>query len=460
MAQTPPEPDDFSSRALFQRARDPIFVLNRHRRIRFVNSAFEQLTKRKLSELYGKLCTRRRRELPAWLASLTQAMSPPPEALDGEACTARRPAPPARVGPPWWDIAFFPLAAEDGTLGIVGRIRVIGAGQPKPPRALPEALAALSRQLPKQFAFAALASDAPACAHVADQIRLATQHRSPVLITGEPGSGKRTVARIIHHHGPTAEPAFLEIDAASLPVWALEHHLDLAGSGRFGSVCIREPALLPRDLQARIAGMCADASVPVRWLATCGREPEHDVASGRLLSDLHLALSVQTIRLVPLRERLVDLARLSQSILERMASAGLQAPAVADEAFELLRAYEWPGNLRELDAVLQAAAQTAHGARIELAHLPEAVRASATRALQPAALKPDEPQWRLDRLLEAVERRMIQLALKKSKGNKTEAAALLGIWRPRLIRRMEALNLEPGEAPENVDDAPPADRTV
>src|SRR5690349_11060265 len=117
MAKRPPSPEPFSHRALFDRACDPVFVLNQRRRLRYANTAFEELVKQSLDELYNLPCVRDRRAPP-----LGQGLAPPPEVLAGLPAVARRPPPPARVGPPWWDIAYFPLRGENGLLAIVGRI--------------------------------------------------------------------------------------------------------------------------------------------------------------------------------------------------------------------------------------------------------------------------------------------------------------------------------------------------
>lgn len=458
MARKPSAPSDFSSRALFQRAQDAIFVLNRHRRIRFVNAAFEQLTEQKSEDLYGMLCTRRR-SAPL----LAQTLAPPPECFGGQLGQVRRSAPPARVGPPWWDIWFLPLASAEGPLGIVGRIRVVGARSQAPPRALPDPLAALRHNLRQTYGWAELETDVAACAQVNQQIRLATQHRAPVIIVGEPGSGKRTVARIIHHDGPTAELAFLEMDAALLPDWALRRQLELVVGVHFGTVCIREPALLPRDVQARIAELIAESPASRRWLATCVGDMEHQVKSGRLAPDLFRALGVQAIRLIPLRERLDDLTRLTQRIFEQRAAGGaLPTPRISEDAWALLRAYAWPGNLRELADVLNSAANHAGSVPLEPAHLPHYVRVTAAYARSPAVGETAWSPLHLDHVLEAVEKRLIEVALRKAKGNRTDAAALLGIWRPRLLRRMAALGLESNtETPDvlkEADNAPPTDR--
>src|ERR1051326_2710082 len=148
MARSQPQREPFSSRALFERCSDPVFVLNQRRRLRYANPALEKLAGRALEDLYNLHCVRDRRAEP-----LAQALAPPPEVMSGAPGQARRPVPPARVGPPWWDASFLPMKGDDGLLAIVGRIAVIGATPPAKPRVLPEGLVQLRQRLTPRFAF-------------------------------------------------------------------------------------------------------------------------------------------------------------------------------------------------------------------------------------------------------------------------------------------------------------------
>jgi len=115
------------------------------------------------------------------------------------------------------------------------------------------------------------------------------------------------------------------------------------------------------------------------------------------------------------------------------------AKGLTQEAWEMLRAYAWPGNLRELYAALQVAVQQTSQERIDAAHLPGAVRLAVRMAETPGA--EGEKKLSLDKFLEEAERRLIRLALRRARGNRSRAAELLEVWRPRLLRRMEALGI-------------------
>ena len=116
MATSPPPPSGkgrptgsagFGWRAFFQQSATPVFVLGRGKRLRFANAAWEKLTGAKLADALGMVCSARRSSTP-----LQAALAPTPEALAGRADRVRRPAPPGRNGPPWWDVTFAPLAGE------------------------------------------------------------------------------------------------------------------------------------------------------------------------------------------------------------------------------------------------------------------------------------------------------------------------------------------------------------
>src|SRR3954468_7938808 len=132
--RSPPPSETFHTRAFLQRARDPVFVLNRKRRLRFANAAWEQLTGQSLADAYDLYCTRTA-DTP-----LARALAPPPEVMAGGQGRVRRPPPKARVGPPWWDIAYLPLAGEGGLFGILGRIPVVATAPAAKPRPLPDGL--------------------------------------------------------------------------------------------------------------------------------------------------------------------------------------------------------------------------------------------------------------------------------------------------------------------------------
>jgi transcriptional regulator with AAA-type ATPase domain len=447
----PADPDDFRWQAFFQRSTDPLFLLNRQRLLLFVNRAWEALAGLSAAQARGLICRKQQPAAPDDTLEdvLTHALCPPPEALRGAAATTRRllPASALRTETPrWWDVDFMPLCDGDTLRGILGRIKPLPVEAAPPPAPLPEKIGALRQRVAGRYGLDWLSSAAPAMRRLAEQVRLAASLPSPALIVGEPGSGKESVARIIHYHSRRREKAFVSLDCARLPTDAVADVLlqkqATVHRRMAGTVYLHEPQRLPRDVQQDVVTLLAAADVP-RVLAGCDGDPDEEVKVGRLLPELWCALAVLVLRVPPLRERRADLPLLVERILQR--AAPLVETAVKDltpAAWEVLRGHAWPGNVRELIDVLSTACLSAKGA-IDVADLPAPLRL--THRLAETAGPTAERPLPLDSLLEETERRLIQLALKRTRGNKKRAAELLEVSRPRLTRRMMILGLIEGE---------------
>jgi transcriptional regulator with AAA-type ATPase domain len=424
----------------FQRASDPLFVINRHRRIVFVNRAWERLTGIAIAQARQIAC-RPRRAPETWEDLLGHLLRPPDEVLEGRPGHARQRVPrfdPARC---WWDIDFLPFRDESGLLFILGRICTAPVATSAGPTTLPESALALREPVLARYGIESLASDLPALRRVADQARLAARVRVPALLIGERGTGKEWVARIIHALGPDRRRPFVALDCVRLIPAALTGILfgegELAQALEVGTLYLREPSHLPRELQQRLGALLAlgDEGHGPRIVAGLSGDPEEEVRPGRLLDELASRLATLTIRLPPLRERRADLPRLVERLLERAGSAaGRRVTALTPAAWEVLRSYPWPGNLSELYAVLAGACGRATGERLDASDLPLHLR------LGPRPAVGDRP-LPLKELLEGAERRLIELALRQAGGNKSRAAELLAIWRPLLLRRMAALGI-------------------
>ncbi|HEV3082832.1 MAG TPA: sigma 54-interacting transcriptional regulator [Gemmataceae bacterium] len=442
---SPPETAEFRWQALFQRAREPVFVLNRRRRILFVNRSWETLTGISAAEARGLACVRRG-PLPQdpWDVVVRSLCCPPPEVLKGETGKSRRLVPGTSARARWWDVEFLPFHDDQGLLCIVGKITVVPQGQPAAAAPLPEKLMALREGRRQRYSLAQLASNVPAHQRIADQVRLAGQARVAVLILGEPGTGKATVARTIHEHG-SSPGKFMALDCRRLPAPALAALLvgkEEIGSGTLsGGTCyLKEPQRLPRDVQARLCDALkgsAESAQP-RIIAGMSAPPADEVKAGRLVEELHAVLGTLVIALPALRERQADLGYLVEQFLKR-AYEDHPVKGLTEKAWDIMRGYAWPGNLRELFAVLQFGCLKTDQDLIDAEHLPAplrlSVRLAETAGAEAAKALP------LDRLLEEAERRLIRLALRRAKGNRSRAAELLEIWRPRLLRRMEALGI-------------------
>jgi PAS domain S-box-containing protein len=452
--ETPP-PRDFRWSAIFRRSAEPIFFLNRHRRLLFVNAAWERLTGLGNAEVRGLACKRSNPADPThpWEDVLAHALCPPRDVLQGRPGRARRLVPRAG-GVHWWDVEFFPLCDERGVLGYLGKILPVaaeGGGEQQP---LPERVVALRESLARRYSLEGLASRMPVMQRVAEQVRLAGQIRVPVLIRGEAGAGKQWLARTIHHQGGTGAANFVLLDCRHLPAAFLEKALFDEGGlilqAAAGTLYVKEPALLPRDVQARLCLLLADARPATpRVLAGCSGDPAVDVRSGRLLEELYCALTALVIEVPPLRQRTADLPWLAERFLARAGEeGGKTVKGLTADAWAVVRGHTWPGNLRELYRVLAGAREHTPGEWIDVADLPMYLRLGGPSTEAPAA-----PSLPLDWLLQEAERRLIQLALRKTGGNKAKTAEMLAIWKPRLLRRMKALGLtDPDEDRQTPED--------
>jgi transcriptional regulator with PAS, ATPase and Fis domain len=433
---------DFRWRALFQRTRDALFVLNRQRRFLFVNTAWEMQTRLSAAEARGLACVRRPlQQQDPWDIVVRSLCCPPPEVQKGRAARVRRLVPGSPAEARWWVIDFMPLASADGLLAIIGKLS--GAADPDPVATLPlpEKLMALREGIRRRYSIESLAAHSVGSQLIEAQVRVAGEIVAPILICGEAGTGKQWIARVIHGQSTWHEQPFLVVDCRRLPAELIGDLCQAPGDSH-RTIFLKEPQHLPRDYQLRLheairAG--ADKSGP-RVVAACSSAPAGEVAAGRLVQELYATLATLVIHVAPLRERMADLPLLVQQLLPRAnGSQGACATALAPEASELLGRYAWPGNLRELYAALQCGCVRAKGNRIEAENLPAhirlALRLDEVESPQPARL------MSLDQILEMTERRLIVRALGYAKGNRNRAAELLSIWRPRLLRRMQALGI-------------------
>jgi len=439
---------DFRWQALFQRSSDPIFVLNRRRRILFVNQAWEKLTGIGATEARGLACIRRTPIVQdPWDVVIRALCCPPPEVLKGQPGRTRRLVPGTKTAWRWWEFDFLPFRDSDGLLCVLGKIAAPSEREQVETPPLPEKLAALRSGVEQRHSLDRLAGNSPAMRRVLEQVRLASESRFPVLIRGERGAGKSWVARTIHYQRSGNPGPFVALDCTRLPASALAavlfDHYSLRGQADQGTRYLREPGNLPRDAQARLCdlmGASSAASEP-RIMAGCDVDPADEAGTSRLLEELHCALSTLVIEVPPLRERQTDMPTLVDRLLER-ANTGREQPVIGltPEAWEFVRAYSWPGNLRELYSALQTACLHAPNDRLDVCHFPAALRLAVRLDETPDASK--ELALPLDHLLEQAERRLILLALRKAQGNRSRAAEILSIWRPRLLRRMEALKIQ------------------
>ena len=293
----------------------------------------------------------------------------------------------------------------------------------------------------------------------------------PVLITGEPGTGKGLAARSLHELGPRRDARFVSLRVAGLPRERLEREL-VGEDGTGGAVAVAaggtlhlsEVTELSTAAQARLAAVLdqiEQSGARVRVVATTADDMGRLLAEGRIRRDLHDRLAVTTLRMPPLRERPEDVDDLARGALARTAAAGEPRTLTAG-ALEALREHPWPGNVRELENVVRRAAAL-NGAGALSAEMITAELAASAAAPAPAALSEHPVEDHLeravasafaggapppglhDRMVQALERPLLRTALSSSGGNQIRAAELLGLNRNTLRKRLHELGLRSRE---------------
>ncbi len=277
--------------------------------------------------------------------------------------------------------------------------------------------------------------------------------RSTVLITGESGTGKEVVARAIHWQGTRSGQAFVPVNCAAIAEGVLESELFGHVRGAFtgatsdrpgilvaagqGTVFLDEIGEIPASTQVKLlrvlqerrvrpVGSSEEKPFEARVLAATNKNLETEVRAGRFREDLFYRLNVITLELPPLRERQDDIPQLAQYFLDRMAiELGRPGLRFTDEARSLLQRYPFPGNVRQLQNMVERAATLSDTDVLGPETLPPAVSGYAEPA--PAGTVELPAQFSLERHLDQLERQYLMEALQQAEGVKTRAAELLNL---------------------------------
>jgi len=295
----------------------------------------------------------------------------------------------------------------------------------------------------------------PAIVEVRQVIEKVASTRTTVLLTGESGTGKEVAARAIHARGDRADQPFVAVNCGAIPEGLIESEFfghergaftgatearpglfEVAGSGTLfldevGELTPPLQVKLLRALQERRirrVGGKVDLAISARILAATNRDLAEDVKAGRFREDLYYRLNVIQLRLPPLRERREDLPEFCKVFVERFAAElGRPPPSLSPESQRLLEHHRWPGNLRELSNVLERAVTLVGGDVIGPELLPTSLRGGGDDLAPQAALQLPAEGIDLQAYLDAVERRILEQALARTGGVKTEAARLLAL---------------------------------
>ena len=334
----------------------------------------------------------------------------------------------------------------------------------------------LRERLAERGRFEQMVGRSPAMQSVFSVIEKVAVARTTVLITGESGVGKELVARAVHQRSGRATAPFIPVNCGAIPEGLIESELfghakgaftgaQVAKQGLFqaaqdGTLFLDEIGDLPAPLQVKLlralqerrirpVGDTADVEVDVRLVAATNKDLEAEMRAGRFREDLFYRLNVVQIRVPPLRERREDVLPLADHFLRRFAAEhGRPMPVLSAETRRRLDDYPFPGNVRELENLMERAVALSAGDEVTVDALPAALRMGA------ASISPDGPlpdAFSLESHLEAIERQLIDRALAESRGVKKDAAARLGLTFRQFRHRVKKLSGQPTDGDEDTD---------
>ncbi len=464
---------------VLSQTQDGVFILDANCRYILFNTACERLTGCRSSEVLGAVCNEVRvaecRDEEGRL--LEGSLCPGWAVFQGDVSHARqRTLIRTRDGQQRWLETHYTALLGPGNRPevLIGVMRDISEAKVSEEdlaastSRLRGELESLKQRVCEDYGFIGIVSRSDAMRPVFERIAAASECSSPVLIFGENGTGKETIARIIHDSGPTKEQSFVSVtcigvsrdfiegevfgSSRRLANSPLAERIGAYAMAKGGTLFIDDVSALPSATQARLlramqerkytAGDGSEQDVSdVRIIAGSTRPTRDLISAGRLREDLYYRLSVITIELPALRSRKEDIPLFVDQIISDFRRAGgRDVTEVEPGVWEALEGHRWPGNLRELQNVVEGALATGSGRVLRA----EDVRAALRRRDRSGSSEIADPV-ELDGVLADVERRTILDALRRARGHRSRAAQIMGISRSRLYRRMEVLGIVPSE---------------
>jgi two-component system response regulator PilR (NtrC family) len=311
-----------------------------------------------------------------------------------------------------------------------------------------------------------LLGESSAMRGIRSKIEKVARSQAPVYISGESGSGKELVARLIHQQSSRSDKPFVAINCGAISLELMESEFFGHKKGSFtgavtdkkglfqaaegGTLFLDEVADLPQSLQVKLlraiqekkvrpVGEQLEVPVDIRLLSATHRNLADMVQSGLFRQDLYYRINVIDLHVPPLRERSSDIPALTEYILAKLTNAGKSGqPILSTSALAALQQYRFPGNVRELENILERALALYNGKCIEIddLNLPVSLQNDSD------AQKYDPAMGSLEDYLEAIERKAITLALEENKWNKTAAAKQLGLSFRSFRYRLKKLDLD------------------
>lgn len=328
----------------------------------------------------------------------------------------------------------------------------------------------LKRELGKEYAFQNLVGNSTAMHKVYDMIKRVSQAPTNVLITGESGTGKEMIAKAIHYNGPLKDKAFVPVNCGAIPENLMESEMFGHKKGSFtgavsdksglfevadgGTLFLDEVGELPLSIQVKLlraiqervvrrVGAIEDTTVTVRIIAATNRNLEDMVKKGDFRQDLFYRLNVINIESPALRERREDIPTLVTHFLQKYSERLAKAVnGISDEALEVLKKYDYPGNVRELENIIERTVALEGGATILPESLPPFVTTPSGRKMASShEIEITSEGIDLDRVIGQIEKELLLKAIHASNGIKKRAAKLLNITFRSMRYRVEKYNL-------------------
>ncbi len=331
----------------------------------------------------------------------------------------------------------------------------------------------LERQLSNRGVLGNLIGNSKPMQEVFFLLRQAAPSPANILIRGESGTGKEVVARLVHNLSPRSGGPFVAMNCAALPESLIESELFGHEKGAFtgalsarqgcfeladgGTLLLDEIGDMPPLLQSKLLRVLEDhkvrrlgapreIQVDVRLLAATNRNLEHMAAEGKFREDLFYRLSVLTVTLPPLRDRMEDIAALADAMLDELAlKHNIKIAGLDPAVIQALKRHNWPGNVRELRNVLERAVVLAGAGEIRLDHLPPSILATTAEPVKRALGPVPSATFHAGVTLEQVEREMIEITMAFTHQNRTRTADILGINQKTLYNKLKEYGAEPVE---------------
>src|SRR5438045_4304469 len=335
----------------------------------------------------------------------------------------------------------------------------------------------LREQLSARGRFESMVARSGAMHQVFDVVEKVAAARTTVLITGESGVGKELVARALHARSPRASAPFVPVNCGAIPEGLIESELFGHAKGAFtgaqgateglfraaqdGTLFLDEIGELPLNVQVKLlraiqerrirpVGDNNDVDVDVRLVAATNRNLAAEVRAGRFREDLYYRLNVVEIRVPALRERREDVLPLADHVLRRFAAEHRRPlQRLSDDAKRRLSDYWFPGNVRELENLIERAVALSSGDEVTVDALPAVLRAEGAHGLSSKGPLPEG--FSLEDYLARIERELIDRALTEAGGVKTYAAARLGLTFRQFRHRVKKLAGQPEDEADDSD---------